>query len=605
MFDPKDFTPELTELLGDGTGLRGEALATGCDTVEPVHLLAFLARSKGSVLRAQLLEPRGVDLDGFRAALYGSAPAPDGTALDAVWGEFASAGGGGERALLRILLRHTTIGHQLLTAIAGTPDELEAFLARPDTHRVVRAFDGDGRLLRGSFEGSGHQILDVLREEIAALGGRRATVLHLLYALVGVVGGVMQRALMFQGIDPVREVHGYLARELARPGAKRASNVDLSVASMHEPVAQALRVAAIDATREGTLVREHHVARALVAPDRGMVAGWLAGRGVRLDPLREYLLQAQSDEPDEQDDGLVPLDRIESALAERILGQPHAIKVTLPWIKKLRFGHPRDRGTAGVMLFIGASGTGKTELAKQIARTVYGSADRLLHLEMSQFQTDVSVNNFIGAPPGYVGYGEGKLTTGLRDKAPCVVLFDEFEKAKGSVFTALLRFLDEGLISDPAGPTRDGRGCIVVLTGNLGHELDTATLAVDEETGQPTPQTEAIIRRLVVSHVERPEIYNRIDEKVVFHPLGPEVYTALVRREVELECGRFAERGTRVEVDAEVLDWLTVEAMSVLAEGARSVPRLVSRYVVGPVIDHLCGSATPKDKIRVCFGGDG
>ncbi len=596
MFSTGHLSPELAELLGDGSALQAEAVATGCLVVEPVHLLAFLARSSGSALRTQLLEPHAIDPGTFCEQLYDVAPPSGERSLDSVWTDFA---GGSERALLRVLLRHLTIGHGLLEAITGSPEALERFLSRQQAQPIVEVFDGDGRLARGAFDTSGQRVLDVLREELAALGGRKATTLHLLYALVGRAGGVMQRAITFQGIDPVREVHGYLARELARPGAKRASDVELGASSLHDPVAQALRLAAVDATRQGTRIGEHHLARALIAPDRSTVASWLTGRGVRLDPLRDYLLQVQADDPEEHDDGLIPLDQIESALAERILGQPHAIKVALPWIKRLRFGFPRARGTAGVMLFIGASGTGKTELAKEIARTVYGSPERLLHIEMSQFRTDESINNFIGAPPGYVGYGEGKLTTGLRDTAPCVVLFDEIDKAEGTVFTALLRFLDEGLISDPAGPTRDGRGCIVVLTGNLGDNLDTATLQVDEETGRPTQRTEKVIYDLVLQHVKRPEIYNRIDEKVVFLPLSEQTYAALVQRQIGLECAKFAQRGTRVTVERSVGGWLTVLAAGATEGGARSVPRLVNRYVVGPVIDRLHESRVPAVSVQL------
>src|SRR5207248_9239326 len=110
----------------------------------------------------------------------------------------------------------------------------------------------------------------------------------------------------------------------------------------------------------------------------------------------------------------------------------------------------------------------KTELAKTLAHAVYGSPENLIFLEMGQFNAPESMNIFVGAPPAYVGYGEGKLTNGLRDKPRAVVLFDEVEKAHARVLDALLRFLDEGRIDDPAGPVRDGSQCLVILTSNVG-----------------------------------------------------------------------------------------------------------------------------------------
>ena len=190
-------------------------------------------------------------------------------------------------------------------------------------------------------------------------------------------------------------------------------------------------------------------------------------RRLDLTGLSEYL---DSADPDEEEETLITrhsIQQIETRIKSQICGQELAIQRIVPWIKRLRFGFP---GTVGRRQFSvsRANGCGKTQLAKELARYFFGDEEKLIFLEMGQFKTKESMNVFIGSPPGYIGYGEGKLTNGLRDKPESVVLFDEIEKADTQVFDTLLRFADEGVISDPAGPVRDGRKCIIVMTTNAG-----------------------------------------------------------------------------------------------------------------------------------------
>jgi ATP-dependent Clp protease ATP-binding subunit ClpC len=430
-------------------------------------------------------------------------------------------------------------------------------------------------------------VLNLLREETAALGYKKATATHLLYALVGIENSIMQRAIQFQAIDPVKEVHGFLSHELTRPGAKRVTDFELSRTTLHESVIRILEAAAGEAQREGGPVGELRIARALVAGQTGVVADFLTRRKVNVGALREYLALAEGEAEETVETLRLPVSQIETELKKRLLGQDHAIRQILPWIKRLRFGFPRDRGPAAVFLFLGPSGTGKTQLAKELARTIYGSDDQLVMLEMGQFNSKESINIFIGAPPGYVGYGEGKLTNGLRDKPQSVILFDEVEKAHEDVWVALLRFLDEGLISDPAGPTRDGRSCIIVLTSNLGADTLAKRLPAEiDETFQMTCELEHAIRDVVLPYLKRPEIYNRVDDKVIFRPFSSEIYRRLVQRQVETEARRFSDlRGTRLEVMPEVIEWIAQQAVEFREEGARCVPRLVNKFVVSRVID--------------------
>jgi ATP-dependent Clp protease ATP-binding subunit ClpC len=633
--DGFDVEPELAELLGDGSELAAEAAATSCGSVEPAHFLAYLARRDGSILHTEFLKSRGVDPALFCEHLYAVALDEDRTPgmpigvgaetmsaaslrmLDVFEQQADEATGTGEGMFLRVVLDHVPEGRGLLTAIAGSEEEFQHFTERLERRRsgssrpAVELFDAETGVLRAeAFDGSGRRVLTVLREEVAALGYRKATALHLLYALVGINGGVLQSAIQFQGVDPLREVHSTLAIRLRRPAARRAEPLELNRDTLHKSVALAFERAVREAARYGALAGEAHIASATIGADNSVIADWLTARGLDVERLRDYLDHTDAADEEDTDERRTPIAEIGDRLREHILGQDHAIAQVLPWIKRLRFGFPRERGPAAVLLFLGPSGCGKTELAKELARAVYGSDEHLLMLEMGQFATKESSNLFTGAPPGYVGYGEGKLTNGLRDKPQSVVLFDEVEKAHEDVWPALLRFLDEGLIDDPAGPTRDGRGCLVVLTSNLGSEtlaeLTPVTSLGRPTDGRPDEATETAIRNEVLKYFKRPEIYNRVDEKIVFRTFEEPTYRRLVERQVDLETAKFAERGTRVKVMPDVYNWLTGCALACREEGARCVARLTNHHIVVPVIDMLTLDDGPSpEKVIISLRGNG
>ena len=622
--------PDLARLLGDGAGLLAEASMTQCARVEPVHVLAFLARTGGAIVRTELLERNNVGPERFCQSLYEVAldeDRPPGMPIrfafdelsepaQRMWRAFEEAAAergparGTERLLTRVLLDHVDpLVVKMLAAVAGSDDAFARFRDAPEMDRQPAGlFDPDsGRIAESALDKSGRRVLDLLREETAGLGYRKATAKHLLYALAGIENGWLQRAIQFQAIDPLREVHGYLSRELTRPGSRRTPDFAIDRSTLHESVVRILEGAAAEAQRQGLRVGELHIARALVAGRTPGIADFLTSRKVNVDVLREYLGRAEGEAEDAADSLRLPVAQIEAELRRRLLGQDHAIRKILPWIKRLRFGFPRERGPAAVLLFLGPSGTGKTQLAKELARTVYGSDDELIMLEMGQFNSKESSNLFIGAPPGYVGYGEGKLTNGLRDKPQSVVLFDEIEKAHEDVWVALLRFLDEGLISDPAGPTRDGRRCIVVLTSNLGAgTLAKRIPAAGADGSAMDHELEQAIRDEVLKYLKRPEIYNRVDDKIVFRPFSRDTYRELIARQVNGEKRKFVDLcGTRIEVQEDVLDWLAEQAYQAREEGARCIPRLANRFVVSPVIDLLTqGEETSIPQVIVSRRGE-
>ncbi|MCK5544873.1 MAG: AAA family ATPase, partial [Desulfobulbaceae bacterium] len=163
-----------------------------------------------------------------------------------------------------------------------------------------------------------------------------------------------------------------------------------------------------------------------------------------------------------------PVEEIKQQIKGRLCGQEVAVNQVMPWIKRLRFGLLRDDKPAATFLFVGQSGVGKTLLARELARVVSGDEDSLVVFEMAQYRGSLALFHLVGAPPGYVGHGKGRLVNALRDSPGSVLFFDEIDKTDAPVLDLLLRFINSGFVQDAAGPVRDGRKAIVILATNAG-----------------------------------------------------------------------------------------------------------------------------------------
>ena len=286
--------------------------------------------------------------------------------------------------------------------------------------------------------------------------------------------------------------------------------------------------------------------------------------------------------------------KMEVALGERVVGQDEAVKAVADAIRRSRAGLSDPNRPNGSFLFLGPTGVGKTELTKALAAFLFDTEDAMVRIDMSEFMEKHSVARMIGAPPGYVGYEEGGyLTEAVRRRPYSVILLDEIEKAHPDVFNVLLQVLDDGRLTDGQGRTVDFRNTVIIMTSNLGSQV------IQEMAGERNyERMKSAVLEIVGGHF-RPEFVNRIDEIVVFHPLG----RGEIRRIVDIQVGylkaRLAERELGLELDDAARDRLG-EAGFDPVYGARPLKRAIQQQLENPLAQRILkGEFTPGDLIRV------
>jgi ATP-dependent Clp protease ATP-binding subunit ClpB len=285
---------------------------------------------------------------------------------------------------------------------------------------------------------------------------------------------------------------------------------------------------------------------------------------------------------------------MEEVIAKRVVGQDQAVRAVSDAIRRSRAGLADPNRPNGSFLFLGPTGVGKTELTKALAEFLFDTEEAMVRIDMSEFMEKHSVARLIGAPPGYVGYEEGGyLTEAVRRKPYSVILLDEVEKAHPDVFNVLLQVLDDGRLTDGQGRTVDFRNTVIVMTSNLGSQ-DIQELAGEENY----ERMKAAVMEVVGSHF-RPEFINRIDEAVVFHPLGREQIRAIALIQIEYLRKRLRERDMGLEVSTAALDKLG-EAGFDPVYGARPLKRAIQQQLENPLAQAiLAGRYAPGDVIAV------
>ena len=275
--------------------------------------------------------------------------------------------------------------------------------------------------------------------------------------------------------------------------------------------------------------------------------------------------------------------RMEEALHNRVIGQDEAVTAVANAVRRSRAGLSDPNRPSGSFLFLGPTGVGKTELCKSLAEFLFDTEDAMVRIDMSEFMEKHSVARLIGAPPGYVGYEEGGyLTEAVRRKPYSVVLLDEVEKAHPDVFNILLQVLDDGRLTDSQGRTVDFRNAVIVMTSNLG------SAQIQELVGDPDAQRAAVMDA-VASHF-RPEFINRIDEVVVFEPLGREQIAGIAEIQLQHLRQRLAERDLQLELSPEALDKLVAVGYDPVY-GARPLKRAIQRWIENPLAQRILSGA--------------
>ncbi|HVT37206.1 MAG TPA: ATP-dependent chaperone ClpB [Nevskiaceae bacterium] len=289
--------------------------------------------------------------------------------------------------------------------------------------------------------------------------------------------------------------------------------------------------------------------------------------------------------------------RMEAALHERVVGQDEAVSAVANAIRRSRAGLSDPNRPIGSFLFLGPTGVGKTELTKALANFLFDSEDAMVRIDMSEYGERHSVARLIGAPPGYVGYEEGgQLTEAVRRRPYSVILLDEVEKAHPEVFNVLLQVLDDGRLTDGQGRTVDFRNAVLVMTSNLGSQL------IQDMLGKDKKFDYAAIKEAVMTVVGthfRPEFINRIDEAVVFHPLGSAQIRAIAKVQGQRVIKRLAERNIGLEFSDAALDKLA-EAGYDPVYGARPLKRAIQTLVENPLARKvLDGEFAQGDRVRI------
>lgn len=278
-------------------------------------------------------------------------------------------------------------------------------------------------------------------------------------------------------------------------------------------------------------------------------------------------------------------------LKKRVMGQDDTIDTIVKNIRRNQLGLRKTRHSAGNFMFIGSTGVGKTYLAKQLAKYLYGSEENMLRLDMSEFQTEIDVSKLLGSAPGYVGYGEsGLLVRGLAKKPETVLLFDEIEKAHPKIYDVLLQLLDEGFVTGSNGKKVDASKALIIFTSNIGvkqaSEMSSPLGFSTDIEKNKNEKKEKIIRKALKNRFS-PEFLNRLDNICYFNPLDRETLKSILHKELdEMNVAIKSITGKTVELSNDVEEWI-IANVEKEDNGARPIIRLLQQKIEESISDMI------------------
>ncbi len=281
--------------------------------------------------------------------------------------------------------------------------------------------------------------------------------------------------------------------------------------------------------------------------------------------------------------------KMEDALKERIVGQDEAVIKLTKAIRRTRAGLKRQNKPIGSFIFLGPTGVGKTQLAKELAKYLFDSEDALIRIDMSEYMEKYAVSRLVGAPPGYVGYEEGgQLTERVRRKPYSVVLFDEIEKAHPDVFNILLQVLDDGVLTDSLGRKVDFKNTIIIMTSNVGTKNIRDTGGFGFGTEEDSDKYEHLKNTVeeAMRNMFNPEFLNRVDETIVFRNLDKEDIKKIIEIEMKELVENLKENKMEIELDKTAVDFLAEKGYDPKF-GARPLKRAIQKYIEDPLAEEL------------------